>query len=601
MYWEQVDSVTALKSLDLEALKQYAAEVREHIIATVEKNGGHLSSNLGSVELTIALHYVFDCPNDKIVFDVGHQAYTHKIITGRRDRFETLRMSGGISGFPKMSESASDAFTVGHSSTSLSAALGLARARDLQHQTHKVVAVIGDGALTGGMAYEAINDIGASGVPMLIVLNDNTMSISRNVGAISKYLARLRISKRYAGFKTAVKKGVSAMPFFGNRLMRFLDRTKDNLKAALLVNKMFENYGIGYYGPFDGHDIGEMVGVFRQAAKKKRPVLVHLITSKGKGLYEAERDPSRFHGLRSEREREKREIAFSMIAGNKLIEMAGKDERITAITAAMADGTGLTEFARRFPNRYFDVGIAEEHAVTMAAGLAAGGMKPYFAVYSTFLQRGFDQLLHDVCINDLPVTFLIDRAGVCGADGVTHQGVFDLSYLSLLPNMTVLAPCDGEELSAMIEFSRTFDHPLAIRYPKSFTAVYNVGAVDLNWVTVRKGTGGTVLAVGNRMLEIALHTRATVIHARCVKPLDTACLDELARSGQPIVTMEDNVRRGGFGESVLQYFGKMGYKNPVTVLAHDDRFIDETDVDSVFAESGLTVERLQAVLARGAV
>ncbi len=598
MYWEKVDSVASLKSLRLSELNAYAAEVREHIIATVEKNGGHLSSNLGSVELTIGLHYVFDCPNDKIVFDVGHQAYTHKIITGRRDRFDTLRISGGLSGFPKMSESDCDAFTVGHSSTSLSVALGLARARELRGDDCRVVAVIGDGALTGGLANEAINDIGASGVPMLIVLNDNTMSISRNVGAISKYLARLRLSKRYSRFKSAVKKGVSAMPFFGRKLMRFLDKTKDSVKSALLVNKMFENYGIQYYGPFDGHNIAEMVDIFRQVKHEKRPVLVHVITNKGKGLYEAERDPSRFHGLSSEQEKQTKSIGFSQLVGNKLIELAERDPRVVAITAAMADGTGLKAFAARYPTRCFDVGIAEEHAVTMAAGLAAGKMKPYFAVYSTFLQRGFDQVLHDVCINDLPVTLLIDRAGVCGADGVTHQGVFDLSYLNVLPNMTVLSPRDGEELLAMLEFSLTYEHPLAIRYPKSFTTVYGAEPFALDWPTVRAGKDAVILAVGNRMLDVAMQTKATVVNARCVKPLDTALLDTLNRPGQLLITLEDNVRAGGFGESVLAYLNRVGMHCSVEVLAHETKFIEDMSVDGALQASGLTAEHINEVIAQ---
>lgn len=595
MYWEKVNSPDALKKLAPAELKDYAEEVREHIITTVEKNGGHLSSNLGSVELTIALHYVFNSPADKIVFDVGHQAYTHKIITGRRDRFETIRMNGGISGFPRIAESEHDAFTVGHSSTSLSAALGLARARDLSCESYDVVAVIGDGALTGGLSYEAINDIGESGTPMIIVLNDNKMSISKNVGAISKYLARLRLSKRYSRFKSTIKKGVSALPFFGNKLVRVLDRTKDSVKSALLVNKMFENYGIKYYGPFDGHNISEIVSVMKQVRREKRPVLVHLITNKGKGLYEAERDPSRFHGLSSESEKQSKTIGFSAIAGKKLMEMAEKDSRVTAITAAMAAGTGLSEFSERFRERYFDVGIAEEHAVTMAAGLAAGGMKPYFAVYSTFLQRGFDQILHDVCINDLPVTFLIDRAGVNGADGVTHQGVFDLSYLNLMPNMTVYSPADGEQLQSLLEMSLTFSHPLAIRYPKSFVTLYPATRLQ-GWEIVRKGTGAVILAVGNRMLDIAVSSGAIVVNAARVKPLDTVFLDSVNRPGL-VITMEDNVKAGGFGEAVLAYLNAVGKRCDLVILGHADAFIDNLCVEDSLREAGLTTERVKDIIA----
>ena len=597
MYWEKVDSVQTLKQLKISELDVYAAEIREHIIATVEKNGGHLSSNLGSIELTLGLHYVFDVPQDKILFDVGHQAYTHKILTGRRDTFDKLRQNDGISGFPKMSESQCDAFTVGHASTSLSAAVGLARARDLQGEKHHVVAVIGDGALTGGLAYEAINDIGEHGDRVIIVLNDNKMSISGNVGALSKYLARLRLSSRYSRFKSDVKRGVSALPFFGDKLVRALDKTKSSVKSALLVNKMFENYGIKYLGPFDGHNVAEVIDILRQVKKETRPVLVHFITNKGKGLYEAECDPTFYHGVSGNAPRVGTD--FSTIVSAKLPALAEKDRRVVAITAAMADGTGLAAFAKRFPERYHDVGIAEEHAVTMAAGLAAGGCKPYFAVYSSFLQRAFDEILHDVCINRLPVTFLVDRAGAVGADGVTHQGVFDLSYLSLLPDMTVLAPKDGEELSKMLEWSLTFDAPLAIRYPKSFKTEYAPaeGLFDpRGWELCRKADNADyVLAVGNRMLDEAMQTNANVVNVRAVKPLDTAFLDECIRMGGRIVTLEDNVLKGGLGEAVAVY---VAGRIPVRTLGYPDAFIDNRSVRDTLEQYGLTAENIRKILQR---
>lgn len=586
MYWDKVNSPADLKRLSVPELDAYAAEIREHIITTVERNGGHLSSNLGSIELTLGLHYVFHSPEDKIIFDVGHQAYTHKIVTGRRDAFDKIRQNDGLSGFPNMSESEHDAFTVGHSSTSLSAAVGLARARDLAGDKHHVVAVIGDGALTGGLSYEAINDIGEHGERVIIVLNDNKMSISDNVGALSKYLARLRLSKRYTHIKANIKRGVSALPFFGDKLVRAMDRAKDNLKAALLVNKMFENFGIKYLGPFDGHDTAEVIEIMQRVKRETKPVLVHFITSKGKGLYEAECNPIKFHGVGGCAP--KKGVDFSAVLQHKLPALAEKDGRVTAITAAMAEGTGLSAFAARFPERYHDVGIAEEHAVTMAAGLAAGGFKPYFAVYSTFLQRAFDEILHDVCLNNLPVAFLVDRAGACGADGATHQGMFDLSYLSLLPNMTVLSPKDGAEFEQMLEWSLSVTAPLAIRYPKYYETDYGTPFVPGEWEQLKRADNGVyLLAVGNRMVDEAMRCNANVINARSVKPLDTACLDRIA-GAKRIVTLEDNVTRGGFGESVLAYYNRVGAAANVVVRGYPDRFIDNRDVRATLEEAGLT-------------
>lgn len=596
-YWDKVNSISDLKTLSVAELEAYAAEIRAHLIATVEENGGHLASNLGTVELTLALHYVFDSPTDKIVWDVGHQSYTHKIVTGRRDAFDGIRKEGGISGFPYPKESEYDSFIGGHSSTSLSAALGLARARDLKGETYDVISVIGDGAMTGGMAYEAINDIGESEKKLVIILNDNEMSISRNVGAFSGYLARLRLSKGYARIKHGIKRCVSALPFFGDKLVRVIERARDNLKSVILSDKLFENLGIKYYGPFDGHNLKNTVEILRQVRRENRPVLIHLITSKGKGYEKAQSDPEKFHGVSPIAEEE--EKSFSKEVGRKLCELAEKDDRVVAVTAAMESGTGLDEFFRRFKDRAFDVAIAEQHAVTMAAGMAKGGLKPYFAVYSTFLQRGFDQVLHDVCIDSLPVTFLIDRAGVVGADGITHQGIFDLSYLTAIPGITVLAPKDGRELSEMLDFSLSFNGPLAIRYPKSYSRDYpsHTPIAGLEWEYIRKCDGKVyILAVGNRMLDIAVETEGvSIVNARSVKPLDTAMLAEINKEGNTIITMEDNVTSGGFGSAVTAFVCDGKPKAAVYRFGFSD-FVDSKSINASFSSADITLSALSSLL-----
>lgn len=586
-----------LKKLDVKELEGYAEYVRGKIITAVESNGGHLSSNLGTVELTIALHYVFDCPNDRLIFDVGHQCYTHKILTGRGDAFDGLRKNGGISGFPKPSESEYDAFGTGHASTSLSLALGFAEAAKRKGETRSTVAVIGDGALTGGLAYEALNAIGGEKLPLVIVLNDNEMSISKNVGAMSNYLTRLRVSKKYARLKGELKRSVSLIPFFGDGVLHFLEKGKRLLKNIVLSDKMFEAMGIGYYGPFDGHNIRELVDVFSQIKDKREPVLVHVLTDKGRGLTSAVADPAHSHGISSV-EVDPAEKKFSDVLGKFLSAAAKCDERVTAVTAAMSIGTGLEAFSKEYPDRFKDVGIAEEHAVTYCAALAAAGMKPYFAVYSTFLQRGFDEILHDVCIGDHAVTLCIDRAGVVGSDGVTHQGVFDLSYLSMIPNMTVMCPTDGAELSAMLDFSLRYDKPLAIRYPKGYmTEREHSPIIYGKWEYLRKSKSKVcVLCVGPRAVEVAeLASNSidiNIINARFVKPLDVEMLDELNKKGNIILTVEDNIRRGGFGEAVLSRLNSCGQLATVKIFAHDDRFIDDLDVEHSLALSGITAENL---------
>ncbi len=589
-----------LKRLKISELDGVAKSIRERIVSVVEVNGGHLSSNLGAVELTVALHYVFDCPRDRFVFDVGHQAYAHKILTGRDDRFDTLRRNGGISGFPKPAESEYDSFGTGHASTSLSVALGFAEAARQRGENSKTVAVIGDGALTGGLAYEALNAIGTEQLPVIIVLNDNEMSISKNVGAMSKYLTRLRVSKKYARMKNELKRAVSVIPFFGDGAIRIMERGKQLLKRMLLSNKMFEDMGISYYGPFDGHNTRELVSVFSQLKYKKTPVLVHVITDKGHGDNLASKDPEHSHGVSGSAAKSSK--AFSDVLGAFLTEAAGSDARVMGVTAAMAIGTGLEVFSQKFPERFKDVGIAEEHAVTYCAALAAAGMKPYFAVYSTFLQRGFDELLHDVCIGGYPVTLCIDRAGAVGADGVTHQGVFDLSYLSMMPGMTIMCPTDGKEFTDMLRFSLGFNAPLAIRYPKSYAADREHAPIEYGkWEVVRRGKSKAyALCAGPRALDAAISVcekaDITVVNCRFVKPLDTDFIDGINKRGNKIVTIEDNIRRGGFGESVLSYMNAEKQSAAVAVLAHPDAFIDDRDIDSTMIGSGLTGENLISAL-----
>ncbi|MCH5350459.1 MAG: 1-deoxy-D-xylulose-5-phosphate synthase [Clostridiales bacterium] len=600
MELENIKSPQDIKRLDIKDLEGVCDLIRAKIISAVEESGGHLSSNLGAVELITALHYVFNCPTDKFVFDVGHQAYTHKILTGRLDGFDKLRKNGGISGFPKPEESEYDCFATGHSSTSLSVALGLSTAAKLKGEHYSTVAVIGDGALTGGMAYEALNEIGSEQLPVIIVLNDNEMSISKNVGAMSKHLTRLRVSKRYAKMKSEIKRAVSTIPLLGDGIIYLLDKSKKILKRIVLSNKMFEAMGISYYGPFDGHNIRELVEVFSQVKNTKTPVIVHVLTDKGHGHFGAINDPAHSHGV-SGAEKSSGKL-FSDILGKFLVEAAEKDDKIVAITAAMAIGTGLEEFAEKYPTRFKDVGIAEEHAVTLGAALASAGIKPYFAVYSTFLQRGFDQILHDVCIGGYPVKLCVDRAGAVGADGVTHQGVFDISYLSLIPGMTVMSPSDGAEFRQMLDYSLTFDKPLAIRYPKSYSIDRDHAPIEYGkWETIRSDKSNVyVLAAGSRALEVAEKSAESVkmnlVNCRFIKPLDTGFLDSINKKGNVIITVEDNVGRGGFGESVLSYLNGTSLNATVKILAHPDKFIDDRDVNSTLAGSGISAENLTDIV-----
>lgn len=614
-FLKQLNSVREIRTMTYSQLQELAKELRSEIIATVSRNGGHLASNLGVVELTLAIHRVFNSPIDQIVWDVGHQSYVHKIITGRRDDFRTLRQFGGISGFPKPAESPHDAFGTGHSSTSISAALGLAIARDLKHENNAVVGVIGDGAMTGGMSFEALNHAGQLKTNMIVILNDNEMSIGHNVGAMSGYLARLRTDPKYTRGKEEVEQLLRKIPI-GPTLLRFADRLKDSLKYLVVPGMLFEELGFIYLGPVDGHDIKAMTTILQQAKSKKGPVLVHVLTKKGKGYPPAEKNPDKFHGVgafdvATGEVLKKSDIpSYTEVFGNTLMRMAQQDEKVLAITAAMPGGTGLTNFSRAFPGRFFDVGIAEQHAVTMAAGLAAGGYHPVVALYSTFLQRAYDQVLHDVCLQNLPVTFAIDRAGIIGSDGATHQGVFDLSLLRPIPNMVIMAPKDENELQHMMATAVQYAGPLAVRYPRGSGTgclmdkelkTIPIGKAEV----IRQGTDATLLAVGS-MVRIAEEAagilasrgiKVAVINARFVKPLDENCILYYAEMSRKLFTLEENVLKGGFGSAVIELLAARGLGSIQTYqFGIPDTFVEHGAPELLLARYGLTVEQVVRVI-----
>ncbi len=598
------DDVKKLSLFELEAL---ARELRQFITETVAANGGHLAPNLGTIELTLALYSVFQFPKDKLIWDVGHQAYAHKILTGRRDRFATLRLKGGITGFPNRMESAYDAFGVGHASTSISAALGMAIARDTAKRNNQIIAVIGDGALTGGMAYEALNNAGSLGTHLIVILNDNEMSIDANVGAMSEYLARLRIAPQYNRIKKDMGNLLMSIPHIGDTVYRTASHIKDGLRFAMIPGSIFEEMGFHYSGPIDGHNIPLLQDVFANAKEMEGPVLIHIHTRKGKGYLPAEKEPEKFHGIGKFDLDTGKPIksassapSFTSIFSRTLIDLAESRRDIVAITAAMPTGTGLKDFGERFPDRFFDVGIAEEHAVTMAAGMAADGLHPVIALYSTFAQRAFDQLIHDVCLQNLPVTLCLDRAGLVGQDGPTHHGVFDLSYLRQIPNMTILVPKDEEELRQMLSAALKLNTPTAIRYPRgaglgvaltdSFHDV-EIGKSEL----LRKGKDIALLAVGS-MVDAAKKTAAiledqgisaTVINMRFVKPLDTDRISSLAVQKKLLVTMEENVFAGGFGSAVLEYLADTNQNVSLLRFGIPDAFIEQGTHDELLSLCGL--------------
>ena len=596
MILEQIQNPDDIKKLNGDELKTLAQEIREFLIDKISVTGGHLASNLGVVELTIALFLSFHLPEDKIVWDVGHQAYTHKILSGRREMFDDLRQYGGISGFPKRKESPYDAFDTGHSSTSISAGLGLAQGRDILGENHYVVSVIGDGALTGGMAYEALNNAARMNRNFIIVLNDNNMSISENVGGMSKYLNGIRTGEGYNGLKRMVNSGLEKIPVVGKPLIDKITRTKNGIKQLLIPGMLFENMGITYLGPVNGHDIRALQKVFREAKKLDHAVLVHVLTKKGKGYPPAEKNPARFHGISpfdvktGKLKAEKKYPDYTDVFSKKICQLAQENPRIVAVTAAMPDGTGLKAFSRRFPNRFFDVGIAEEHAVTSAAGMAAAGLRPVVAVYSSFLQRGYDQVVHDVCLQDLPVLFCIDRAGLVGSDGETHQGIFDYSYLTSVPNMTVMAPKNLWELRDMLDFAMTYERPLAIRYPrgqayrglKEFEAPIVYGKGEM----IFEEEDYALLAVGS-MVSTAEHVRekwkeagysCSLANGRFVKPVDTELLDRLAERHGRLVTLEENVLQGGYGLAVTAYIHEHYPWIKVLNIALPDAYVEHGNV-----------------------
>ena len=610
MALELIRKENDIKKLSDEQLDGLADEIRRFLIEKISRTGGHLASNLGAVELTMALHLTLDFPEDKLIWDVGHQSYTHKLLTGRSGGFDTLRKYGGMSGFPKRKESDCDAFDTGHSSTSISAGLGLVEARELLGQDHTVVSVIGDGSMTGGMAYEALNNASRLKSNFIIVLNDNHMSISENVGGISKYLSGLRTTQTYTEIKKGVEGTLKKIPGRGDRIVSQLRKTKSGIKQLFVPGMFFEDMGITYLGPVDGHDVRKLVKVLNEAKRVDHAVLVHVITEKGKGYRPAEENPSRFHGtgpfdIRTGEPTEKSSTdSYTEVFSKVLADIARKDEKVVAITAAMADGTGLAAFKKYFPKRFFDVGIAEEHAMTFAAGLAAGGMKPVFAVYSSFLQRAYDQTLHDVCLQDLPVVIAVDRAGLVGSDGETHQGIFDLSFLSSIPNMTVISPKNRWEMADMLRFAVDYPHPVALRYPrgeayegmKEFRAPVEYGKSEVLY----EEKDIAVIFVGH-MAELADRVRngireagysCSLINARFVKPLDTQLLDRLSRTHRLFVTIEENVVSGGFGEQVMEYASDAKLPVYVRNIGLPDDYVEHGNVEILRRETGLDCGRI---------
>lgn len=608
----RIENPDDVKKLTVRELEQLASELRHFIIDTVSQNGGHLAPNLGTVELTLALYSVFSFPTDKLVWDVGHQAYSHKILTGRRDAFSTLRKKGGITGFPNRFESVYDAFGVGHASTSISAALGMALARDAKGEKNQVIAVIGDGALTGGESFEALNNAGDLGTKLIVVLNDNEMSIDANVGAMSEYLSRIRIAPQYARAKRDMGSLLMSIPHIGDKVYKTASHLKDGVRSVLVPGSLFEEMGFHYIGPLDGHNIALMEEVFKSAKEMEGPVLIHIHTVKGKGYQPAEQAPEKFHGVgcfdpSTGKSAKKAGCApsYTSVFSQALIELAKDRPDILAITAAMPSGTGLKAFGKAYPKRFFDVGIAEEHAMTLAAGMAAGGMHPVIALYSTFAQRAYDQLIHDVCLQNLPVTLCLDRAGLVGEDGPTHHGVFDLSYLRQMPNMCVMAPKDEEELRHMLATAIAIPGPAAVRYPRgaglgvALTDSFEKLPVGKAEVLQEKGEIA-FLAVGT-MVEHAKAAAAilaeegiesTVVNMRFIKPLDTALIDAMAKTKKLIITAEENVLAGGFGSAVVEYLADSGQQVPLVRFGIPDRFIEQGTRKELLSLCGLQPEQM---------
>ncbi len=602
---DSIENPNDIKKLNFEELEVLAKELREFMLENISKTGGHVASNFGIVELTLALFKCFNFDEDKIVFDVGHQCYPYKILTGRKDEFNSLRQYKGISGFPKREESKYDFFDTGHSSNSISAALGMAKARDIQFKKYEVVSIIGDGALTGGMAYEGLNGLGFSKTKMIVILNDNQMAISPNVGGMSEYLGRIRINKRYNDIKKAVYNHLE----YKNSVVKFIRKIKNSIKSLVVPSMFFEELGIRYIGPIDGHNIKEMTEILEKVKLLDEPVVIHIVTKKGMGYEPAENEPDKFHGISKfdvktgEILEKSKKVTYSKAFGDAIVKVAKTNKNVVAITAAMTAGTGLKAFSREFPDRFFDVGIAEEHAVTFAAGMASLGMQPVFAVYSTFLQRGFDQIIHDVCMQNLPVVFMIDRAGLVGNDGETHQGVFDLSYLAMIPNLTVLAPKCVEEVEVMLKYALSLKSPVAIRYPRGgdIARVEPLKKIEKGkWEVVSGGEKLALVAVG-KMVQYAVMAKEElkefkinpmIVNATSVKPVDTHIIKRLIREKYNVITLEDNVAIGGFGSLVLKSLNNGAYKGKFRSMAFRDRFISHGDIDTLMHQEKMDIDEI---------
>lgn len=612
-YLSRINTPDDLKKLTYDELGILAEEIRLFLLDTISKTGGHIASNLGVVELTLALHKVLNTPVDKIIWDVGHQTYVHKILTGRKDSFETLRQLGGIAGFPKTQESEYDVFNTGHSSTSVSAALGMARARDLNREKYTVVAVIGDGALSGGMALEALNDAGMSRTNLLVILNDNGMSIAPNVGGLSRYLSRIRVRPFYYKTRESMQAFIDSLPKTGKRLRKFLHKVKASMKSMFVPSMFFEDLGFRYFGPIDGHNIKEMVRVFEQAKTMKGPVLVHVVTVKGKGYKFAEENPGVYHGVAPFEIETGQPVNsgnenYSSIFGKKMCELAKQDNKIIAITAAMTDGTGLSKFREMYPKRFFDVGIAEQHAVTLAAGLAMGGIKPVVAIYSTFLQRAYDQILHDVALQNLKVVFAIDRAGVVGDDGETHQGIYDVSFLYTIPNMTIMSPASPNELKNMLDYA-VLKHqgPIAVRYPKGSGREFDGSDAPIEFakgMILKEGTSVTLIGVG-KMLEYTFEAAklletegisCEIINPRFLRPADDEMILTSARKTKRVVVVEDVIQEGGFGAYVTELLNNARIGAWSKIIGLPDKGIEHGKIELIYKKYGLDAEGIKAAI-----
>lgn len=604
MLLENINNPNDIKKLTLKEKKILAGELREFIIENVSKTGGHLASNLGVVELTIALLSCFDFDNDKIIFDVGHQSYVYKILTGRRDNFKNLRKYKGLRGFPYKKESKYDFFETGHSSTSISAGLGMARARDIRGENYNIISFIGDGSISSGESLEAINDLGFNKTKMIIILNDNGMSISSNVGGISSYLSRISINTKYLKVKNKIKHSLDGTKV-GSFPLKYLSRIKDGFRTFLVPSKYFETMGLTYIGPIDGHDISLLIKVINQAKKSNKPIIIHTVTKKGLGYDKALENPDLYHAVSPFNKEIGVEVLsknnYSNVFGNSLVDIAKDNKKIVAITAAMKDGVGLSEFFKKYPKRSFDVGICEEHATTFTAGLASNGMIPVFAVYSTFLQRGFDQLLHDVCMQKLPCVFAIDRAGLVGPDGETHQGIFDLSYLSLIPNMTIVSPKCMSDLPILLEWAVNSNLTVAIRYPKGDDEI-NLSKIKKveygKWETICKGEKVAIIATGKMVQKAYLANKkyklnATVINATFIKPLDEKYLLKLIKNKYNIVTIEDNILNGGLGSMISMFLVNNNFSGKIKNIGFNDKFIEQGSVNELYLQENITEEKIK--------